>query len=331
MSIATERNRLAAIGLVMRRREQWGARFNYTSSRPVEVADQLAGHIAVVRDPGDLLGTEDQVMRNIESIGISRFPATGYSYNAAAFNSGRLYEGQPLERRGAHTVNDRRRSTCSQSGCPSRGDSLAAPSWNNNVNTRAIVAPQMPGDRCTDAQVDAFARWGAGLKLAGFAKASARWHGHRCYAAKDCPSAQVWARLDEVQDLTADYVRAGNVGAAPEEDFMGFVDNQTEFNTAMSAWWNKVMHHRGGAQEDIPMELVNLRIAPWHQLLGGGPQNMHGVMAELRSAITGTLPALIREAGDEVGLTPAQIEAMSSAIAAKVERVTVVVEEGTDS
>jgi hypothetical protein len=222
MSITTERRRLAEVGLVMREREDWGAVFDdYDQARPVQVAGLLVGHIAVVRDPGDLLGTEDQVMRNIERIGIARFPNTGYSYNGAAFNTGRLYEGQPLERRGAHTVNDRRRSSCTMSGCPSRGDSLTAPSWNNNVNARALVAPQMPGDPCTDAQVTSFARWGAALKLAGFATSAARWHGHRCFAAKDCPSNEVWLRLDDIADLTADYVRAGHVGGgSPEEDDM---------------------------------------------------------------------------------------------------------------
>ena len=218
MSIVTERRRLADVGLVMREREDWGAVFDYTNSRPVNIADLLVGHIAVVDDPGDLLGTEDQVMRNIERIGMQRFPATGYSYNGAAFNTGRLYEGQPLERRGAHTVNDRRRSSCTMAGCPSRGDSLTAPSWNNNVNARALVAPQMPGDPCTDKQVVSFARWGAALKLARFATADARWHGHRCFAAKDCPGNEVWLRLDDVADLTADYVRAGHVGDAPTPD-----------------------------------------------------------------------------------------------------------------
>jgi len=215
--IAGERAALAQVGLVMRRREEWGATFDYTNARACDVpATLLVAHIAVVDDPGDLIGTEDQVMRNIERIGINRFPATGYSYNAAAFNTGRLYEGQPLTRRGAHTVNDREWSLCGLSACPSKGDSISAPSWNNNVNARACVAPQMPGDPCTDAQVDAFARFGAGLKRAGQVTLDARWHGHRCFAAKDCPSAQVWARLEDIQDLTADYVRNG----LPGEDDM---------------------------------------------------------------------------------------------------------------
>jgi hypothetical protein len=227
-SIAEERQRLSDVGLVLRIRPQWGARFTlyvngkwvdgYTVPRAVdEPATILAAHIAVVDDPNDLQGTEDQVMRNIENIGINRFPNTGISYNAAAFDTGRLYEGQPIGRRGAHTVNDYERSTCSQSGCPSLGDSLTAPSWNNNVNARACVAPQMVGDECTDAQVNAFARWGAGLKLAGFVTRDARWHGHRCFAAKACPGGNVWGRLDDIQDQTADYVRDGLPGTGDDD------------------------------------------------------------------------------------------------------------------
>ncbi|MGH7791487.1 MAG: hypothetical protein ACREOB_04150, partial [Thermodesulfobacteriota bacterium] len=36
-----------------------------------------------------------------------------------------------------------------------------------------------------------------------------------------------------------------------------------------------------GSQVNVPPELRNLRVAPWHQLLGAGPLNMHGVMGEL--------------------------------------------------
>lgn len=240
VSIAEERQRLADVGLVLRHREQWGAVFDYTTDRAVqEPATLLVAHIAVVNDPGDLVGTEDQVMRTIERIGIARFPNTGISYNAAAFNTGRLYEGQPLGRRGAHTVNTRQRATCTQSGCPSLGDSLTAVGWNNNLNARACVAPQQVTDPVTDVQVDTFARWGAGLKLAELVTKDARWHGHRCFAAKDCPGGNVWGRMDDIADLTADYVRTGLPGTTPqpppEEPDMALSDEDKAWiNTAIS-------------------------------------------------------------------------------------------------
>lgn len=72
----------------------------------------------------------------------------------------------------------------------------------------------------------------------------------------------------------------------------------------------------------------------WHQILGrnngqdGRPLvNMHTVMGEMH-VLAATLPDLIAEAGDEIGLTPEQTEALASAVAEKVERVTVVVDEG---
>jgi hypothetical protein len=248
-SIAQERQRYADVGLTMRIRPQWGARFDYTTAREViEPATILVAHVAVVNDPGDLVGTEDQVMRNIENIGIARFPNTGISYNAAAFNTGRLYEGQPIGRRGAHTVNTRQRSTCIQSGCPSLGDSITAPSWNNNVNARACVAPQMPDDPCTDAQVDAFARWGAGNKLAGFVTRDARWHGHRCFAAKDCPGGRVWARLDDIQDLTADYVRDGLPGTGDDMPLTPGEIQQVAEAAARAVWEYRLGNLNAGTE-----------------------------------------------------------------------------------
>jgi hypothetical protein len=143
-------------------------------------------------------------MHVVERIGVERFPATGMSYNAAAFQSGRLYEGQPVTRRGAHTLNDEQRSKC-----PVHGGSLTAPSWNLNVTARAIVLPQNVGDVVTDAQVDAVARWGAALILAGEVKRGARWCGHRCVSSKDCPGSHGFERIPEIQRLTEHYVANG--------------------------------------------------------------------------------------------------------------------------
>ena len=202
--IARERRLLKEQGLDMRLRGEWGARFNYTTDRDCDIAEVFFLHIAVVDDPGDLIGTEDQVARNIENIGISRFPSTGISYNALSFNTGRLYEGQPLTRRGAHTVNDFRRSTC-----PTHGGSLVAPSWNNNVNARALCLPQNVDDPVTDAQIDSAARWAAAQIRAGLARRDARWHGHRDVSAKSCPGDKGFERIPELDRLTDQYVKNG--------------------------------------------------------------------------------------------------------------------------
>jgi len=207
--IPWERTKLAVQGLVMRRREQWGARFNYTNARQCQVpANDFFLHVAVVNDPGDLIGTEDQVARNIENIGISRFPYTGISYNALAFNTGRLYEAQPLTRRGAHTVNDK-----TVTPCPTHGGSLSAPSWNLNITVRALCLPQMPNSPVTDAQLRAAAKWAAAQIRAGLAKPTARWHGHRDVAYKDCPGI-AFSRIPELNSLTQYYVKVG-LGSTP--------------------------------------------------------------------------------------------------------------------
>jgi hypothetical protein len=206
--VALERRLLAEQGLDMRRREQYGAVQSYDSDRTCDrVASAFYLHIAVIDDPGDLLGTEDQVARNVERIGQTRF-GSGWSYNAAAFNTGRLYEGQPLTRRGTHTVNTFRRRTC-----PTHGGSLEAPDtssgFNNNINSRALVLPQDVDDPVTDEQIDAAARWAAAQIRSGLAKPTARWHGHRCVTNKGCPGDRAFTRIPELQRLTDHYVKHG--------------------------------------------------------------------------------------------------------------------------
>lgn len=177
VSIAQERDRLAAVGLRLRQRHEWGARFNYTTSRPVDnPATRLFLHITVT-NPG-AYKSNDEHARAVENIGISRFPATGISYNGLLMPGGLLYEGQPWGRRGAHTVNDRQHAACQQAGCPSRGHSIQAPSWNLNVNSRALALARNIGDPVTAADIDAAARWAAAYKLAGMASMDARWHRH---------------------------------------------------------------------------------------------------------------------------------------------------------
>lgn len=218
VDIAGERRRLSSVGLTHRLRSQWDAARSYTDSRAVsEPATRLFLHITVT-NPGNY-SSHDAHARGVEAIGIARFPNTGISYNELLMPGGLLYEAQPLTRRGAHTVNDFQRATCTTSGCPGRGSSVTAPSWNLNYNARALALARNVDDPVTDADVRAAARWGAAVKLAGFVTRDARWHGHRCVSAKSCPGDRGWARLDDIADLTADYVRDGLPGddMTPEE------------------------------------------------------------------------------------------------------------------
>jgi hypothetical protein len=218
LSVAAERRLLAPLD--MRTRQQWGASGKYLDARAVvEPAQAFFLHVAVVADPGDLVGTEDRVAQAIERIGWARFPNTGMSYNALAFNSGRLYEGQPLGRRGAHTYNDKKRRVCSEPGCPNRGRALprgGSDGWNLNYTVRALVLPQMHTVPVTDAQVESAARWAARLIRTGLATRDACWHGHRCVAWKDCPGSRAWQRLAEVQRRTDELVRKPPAQPKPE-------------------------------------------------------------------------------------------------------------------
>jgi N-acetylmuramoyl-L-alanine amidase len=223
VDIAGERRRLSDVGLTHRLRSQWGAARSYTDDRAVtEPATRLFLHITVTNPEN--YSSHDAHARGVEAIGIARFPNVGISYNELLMPGGLLYEAQPLTRRGAHTVNDFERSTCTTSGCPGRGTSVTAPSWNLNFNARALALARNVDDPVIDADVRAAARWGAAVKLAGYVTRDARWHGHRCVSAKSCPGDKGWARLDDIADLTANYVRNGLPGTEwwqmpiPEQD-----------------------------------------------------------------------------------------------------------------
>lgn len=193
--IAGERAALEAQGLGIITREEWGARQSYTSTRSVDrPASWLFLHISVTSAPAPTPGDEHAALRNIEAIGQARF-GIGCSYNAFATQSGRLYEGQPLTRRGAHTVNDKPNSSF--------------PLGSLNRSARALCIPQNVNDGVTDAQIDAAARWGAALRRSGQAVGNARWYGHRDVTAKSCPGPIAYGRLAELNALTDHYSAVG--------------------------------------------------------------------------------------------------------------------------
>jgi hypothetical protein len=207
-TISQERAALAKVGRSLRTREQAGFRFDYTNPRAVdEPATRVFVHITITNP--DSYRSDDAHARAVEAIGISRFPNTGVSYNRLIMQSGKAYEGQPIGRRGAHTVNDKRAATCSTSGCPGKGGPLTAPSWNLNVNSRAYAICQNVNDAVTDAQLDSLARTIAADMLAGFVRKDAEIHGHRDVANKDCPGSKMWARMGELRRLVDHYLSVG--------------------------------------------------------------------------------------------------------------------------
>lgn len=220
VSISRERDLLKSIGICdYRLREDWGARRSYTDSRNViEPATRVFVHISVT-NPG-AYSSFDAHARAIESIGINRFPNTGISYNRL-IQAGTLlvYEGQPIGRRGAHTVNNKEISPCSWFGsqCPGYGESLTAPNWNLNYNARAYVYCANTWHSFDDNSLDTMARAIAADKLAGFVTKNAAIHGHRCVAFKSCPGDNVWDRMHELEGLVNLYLQGEEVALNKNE------------------------------------------------------------------------------------------------------------------
>jgi hypothetical protein len=220
--IPRERKALTAQGLKIRTREQAGFTFDYSDDRAVvEPAHDFFLHVAVVKAADGTQAGEDKVARFVEEIGIGRFPHTGISYNALAFQSGRLQEGQPLTRRGAHTINDYHLTTC-----PTHGGSLLGPTgdaWNLNYSVRALCLPQMPDDPVTDPQLRAAGKWAAALIRAGLAAPGARWHGHKDVANKECPG-RAYRLIGLLMTYTRYYMTVGLLPTTPTGGDMQFTD-----------------------------------------------------------------------------------------------------------
>lgn len=287
-TITQERAGLQRVGRPLRQRQQWGSTFNYTTSNPVdEPANQIYVHITITNP--NSYSSNDAHVRAVEAIGKSRFPNTGGSYNRVHTPDGTAYELQPIGRRGAHTVNTFQRSTCTTSGCPSRGRTIAAPgrNWNLNYNARAYAIAQNVNNVVSAKLVDSVARSIAADILAGFIVKGSPIHGHRCVTAKSCPANPMWAQMARLEQLVDYYVANG----FKEEDDM---PTQAEFNAWLDAYYLdrlKASEFDPNAGQPHSMSAVKkaFTVAPWHQALGSqagqDPQhplvNMHKVMSDI--------------------------------------------------
>ncbi len=265
-TIAQERAKLAAVGQRLRTREQWGSRYNYTNARAVtEPATRVFVHISVT-NPSNY-SSDDAHARAVESIGISRFPATGISYNRLFFRSGTASEGQPISRRGAHSINDFKRATCTTSGCPGRGGSLSAPSWNNNYVARAYVICQNVTHSVPNVQLDSLARAIAADMLAGFVRRDSEIHGHRCVSSKSCPGDPMWVRMGELRKLVDHYLTHGPT----TEDDMFTDDDRNKLVRTWQLVTQQVNHH---APDDVAK-------AVWEAAPEGNAEEIAAALAPL--------------------------------------------------
>ena len=165
-------------GLRIYTRSQWGSRYAsvYETRRrtkpALQPADTVWQHITVTLDHGPLTGDLFADARTVERIGYERF-GSGVSYNwLVDMTTGDIAEGQPLDAKGTHTVNDK-----------------DAPnfSYDQNYAGRAIAVLGMPGDKLSAKA----ARSIAGLQAAMMDEKAITTHydymPHSHVAWKDCP------------------------------------------------------------------------------------------------------------------------------------------------
>lgn len=165
-------------GLRVYTRSQWGSGYGsvYETRRrtkpALQPADNLWQHITVTLDHGTLTGDFFADVRTVERIGYERFKS-GISYNwIVDMTTGDIAEGQPLDAKGTHTVNDK-----------------DAPnfSYDQNYAGRAIAVLGMPGDKLSAKA----ARSIAGLQAAMMDEKAITTHydymPHSHVAWKDCP------------------------------------------------------------------------------------------------------------------------------------------------
>lgn len=165
-------------GLRVHTRAQWGSKYGaiYEQRRrlkpALQPADTVVQHITVTLDHGDLTGDFYADVRTVERIGYDRF-GSGVSYNwVVDMTTGDIAEGQPLDAKGTHTVNNK---------------DVPGYSYDQNYAARAIAVLGMPGDKLSAKA----ARSIAGIMAAMMDEKAITTHfdyvPHSLFAWKDCP------------------------------------------------------------------------------------------------------------------------------------------------
>lgn len=168
-------------GIKVYTRKQWGSQHLdvYRTRRllkPVtaDPADTLVQHITVTFDSGVFVGDFKTDMQTVERIGFERF-GSGVSYNFVVdMATGEIGEGQPLDAKGTHTINDKK-------------PPLPNFSFDQNAVARAVAVLGMPttplslkGERSLLLLMQAMVKFKA--LTPGF-----DYMPHSAFTAKDCP------------------------------------------------------------------------------------------------------------------------------------------------
>jgi hypothetical protein len=172
----------------------------HTHPMPPGPADFHFLHITVTGDT-DTIKEGAAGARQVETFGLSTPPMV--SYQDLVTNEGRYFQGQDYGTKGTHTINDRN-----------------VPGFPNDLNLEGYAAAIMQnvGDAVTDAQVVTLAKVFAARELLGLVRKGAPIFPHRKFAFKACPGDRAVARLDEIDRLKRQYVKAGALpGTEPKE------------------------------------------------------------------------------------------------------------------
>ena len=184
--------RLRKKGVTVLSRSQWGSRYGrvYHTRRLLTragrygkfrtKADTVVQHITVTRPSGDFKAD----CRAVERIGYERF-GSGVSYNwLVDMTTGYVAQGQPLDSKGTHTVNDK---------------DVPGFSHNQNLVARAIAVVGMPNtplskraERSIELLLESMVEEGAITQ--GFDYVP---HSH--FAWKDCPSDPTRNRMADIR------------------------------------------------------------------------------------------------------------------------------------
>lgn len=179
-------------GVKVYTRRQWGSQFPEVyrwrrQFKPVtaDPADTVVQHITVTFDSGPLRGIFFSDVQLIEQIGFERF-GSGISYNAVVdMFTGAIAEGQPLDAKGTHTINNK---------------GLEGFSFDQNAVARAIAVLGMP-----DTPLTPKAERSIVLLLRAWVKFGAITEGfdylpHSAFTAKDCPCDNTRSRMAAIRE-----------------------------------------------------------------------------------------------------------------------------------
>ena len=176
-------------GVEVRTRSNWKSNYRALywrrniTHRAKPVADTLVEHISVTHDDGKLTGHFDADMRELESIGYTRFKS-GISYNIAIDKlTGMVGIGQNFRAKGTHTVNNKNKKGFS---------------YDQNLWARAICWIGVPGDKWSDKCWDSHVKVISCMMDCGFLTEHPDYLPHSYFAYKECPMDYIAKELPDI-------------------------------------------------------------------------------------------------------------------------------------